>query len=245
MRPTPDNLILSASDLGGFLSCRHKTALDLAVAKKLRPKPPKYPDPVLEILIARGFEHEQGYVEGHRGKGKRVVELEREDPPARTVEAMRAGADMIVQGQLEHEGWGGYPGHPGACGDVPSALGDWSYEVVDTKLSRETKGTTILQLSLYSEIVGIIQGLPPEFFYVVTPVAAGAVSGGGLRGVLPAGQARAGVRGSVGSSRSCWLLLSGAGGPLRPLPLGSGVQEEAPRGRPPLAGGRHLAAAAA
>jgi hypothetical protein len=30
----------------------------------------------------------------------------------------------------------------------PSKLGDWSYEVYDCKLARETKAETILQLSL-------------------------------------------------------------------------------------------------
>ena len=169
MRPTPDSVTLSASDLGGFLSCRHKTALDLAVAKKLRPKPPKYPDPVLEILIARGFEHEESYVDAHREKGRKVVDLsEGDDRVARTIAAMKDGADIIVQGQLHHEGWGGYPDILERVG-VASGLGDWSYQVVDTKLSRETKGTTILQLALYSDIVGVIQGRAPEFFFVVTP----------------------------------------------------------------------------
>jgi hypothetical protein len=33
--------------------------------------------------------------------------------------------------------------------NTPSKLGKWSYEVYDTKLARETKGGTILQLCLY------------------------------------------------------------------------------------------------
>ena len=53
--------------------------------------------------------------------------------------------------------------------ETPSALGDWSYEVVDTKLSRETKGGTVLQLSLYSDLVGKIQGLLPEQSHVIAP----------------------------------------------------------------------------
>lgn len=51
----------------------------------------------------------------------------------------------------------------------PSGLGDWSYEVYDCKLSRETKAETILQLALYSELLTEIQGAEPEFMYVVTP----------------------------------------------------------------------------
>ena len=37
--------------------------------------------------------------------------------------------------------------------ETPSALGPWSYEVIDTKLARETKGNTVLQLSLYSDLL--------------------------------------------------------------------------------------------
>lgn len=51
----------------------------------------------------------------------------------------------------------------------PSSLGNWSYEVYDCKLARETKAATILQLSLYSELLGAIQGLLPESLYVVPP----------------------------------------------------------------------------
>ena len=51
----------------------------------------------------------------------------------------------------------------------PSRWGAWSYEVIDTKLARETKGNTILQLSLYSALLGIAQGLTPEFAWVVAP----------------------------------------------------------------------------
>ena len=53
--------------------------------------------------------------------------------------------------------------------EAPSSLGSWSYEVIDTKLARETKSGTILQLSLYSDLVGEAQGLLPERMYVVAP----------------------------------------------------------------------------
>jgi predicted RecB family nuclease len=53
--------------------------------------------------------------------------------------------------------------------ETPSFLGHWSYEVVDTKLSRETKGSTVLQLSLYSDLVGRTQRLTPERSHVIAP----------------------------------------------------------------------------
>jgi uncharacterized protein len=41
--------------------------------------------------------------------------------------------------------------------------------VVDTKLARETKGNTVLQLSLYSDLLTEMQGRAPEAAYVVIP----------------------------------------------------------------------------
>ena len=40
---------------------------------------------------------------------------------------------------------------------------------IDTKLARETKAGTILQLCLYSDLLRIAQGVAPEFMYVVPP----------------------------------------------------------------------------
>jgi hypothetical protein len=37
------------------------------------------------------------------------------------------------------------------------AFGSWSYQVVDTKLAKETRGGTMLQLALYSEMLGVAQ----------------------------------------------------------------------------------------
>jgi len=53
--------------------------------------------------------------------------------------------------------------------EVPSNLGDYSYEIADTKLARETKGRTMLQLCLYSDLLREIQGVLPEYMYVVPP----------------------------------------------------------------------------
>src|SRR5262245_18395411 len=52
---------------------------------------------------------------------------------------------------------------------TPSLLGDWSYEVVETKLAQEARVGTILQLCVYSELLGVLQGRAPEHMHVVTP----------------------------------------------------------------------------
>src|SRR5580704_15201296 len=81
---------------------------------------------------------------------------------------MERGAAVIAQGALRDGAWFGRPDVLRRV-EKPSARWAWSYEVADTKLARETKATTILQLSLYSELLGKIQGTMPEFLWVVPP----------------------------------------------------------------------------
>jgi predicted RecB family nuclease len=159
MRMSGSTVELSASDLSGFLSCVHLTALDLAVARGAR-KPPTWTDPVLIALRERGLEHERGYVEKLRAQGLSVTDLDGivgEDAVARSIGAIRTGADIICQPALRNGRWFGRPDVL-RRNDMPSLLGAWSYEVVDTKLAKETRGGTILQLGLYSELLGDVQG---------------------------------------------------------------------------------------
>src|SRR5918998_1062128 len=48
-----------------------------------------------------------------------------------------------------------------------SALGDWSYELVDTKLARRVKPYFLLQLCFYSELLAAEQGLIADWIHVV------------------------------------------------------------------------------
>jgi uncharacterized protein len=50
-----------------------------------------------------------------------------------------------------------------------SNFGEWSYEVIDTKLSTQTRAGTILQITLYSELLSEILGEMPEKMHVKTP----------------------------------------------------------------------------
>lgn len=174
LRKSTRQLQLSATDLASFLGCHHRTALEMGHAFGKRTKP-EYDDPGLEALFQRGLDHEAAYVETLKADGaQRVVTIEkgatRDETIARTLEAMRSGADVIVQGALGDDRWFGYAD---ILRKVPraGAFGPWSYEVADTKLSRETKAGTVLQLALYSALLEEIQGARPERFFVVTPDA--------------------------------------------------------------------------
>ena len=171
MQKISNAIQLSASDLVGHLNCRNLTELDLAVAKGALAKPRTW-NPLLDVLRERGLRHEQGYVDHLREKGLDIetvagVGLD-EDAVAATAKAMSLGREVIVQGAFLADNWGGRTDVLLRV-ETPSSLGHWSYEVVDTKLSRETKGGTVLQLSLYSDLVGRTQGLTPQWSHVIAP----------------------------------------------------------------------------
>ena len=86
----------------------------------------------------------------------------------KTLDAMRGGAPIIAQGALQAARWGGRVDILRRV-EKPSDLGAWSYEVTDTKLARETKGNTVLQICLYSDLLRNAQKIAPEFAHVVTP----------------------------------------------------------------------------
>lgn len=171
MQLSNDSLLLSASDLVGHLNCRHLTYLDLEVARGALPKPAAW-DPLLQILRERGARHEQGYVEHLEAQGLDITTIDGvgvdDDAIAKTRLAMIEGHPIIVQGAFRLDNWVGRTDILRRI-DTPSDLGTWSYEVIDTKLAIETKGGTVLQLCLYAELVASVQGLTPQYSYVVAP----------------------------------------------------------------------------
>ena len=165
-------LRLSATDLAGHLACRHLTELERLTAEGRR-RPPMWRDPMLELLQERGLAHERAYLKHLREtRGLEVVELRDVGltPAAfeKTREAMRAGTGAIAQAPLIDGRWHGRADVLLRI-DRPSELGGWSYEVVDTKLARETRAGSVLQLCLYSDLVGRIQGRLPEHMFIVSP----------------------------------------------------------------------------
>lgn len=168
MQQIGDVVRLSPTDLSAFLGCRHRTGLDLSLAQGILVKP-EWNDPLALALQRRGEAHERNYVAALKAQELRVVDLrDAADGTTATLEAVRDGVDVLVQAVLESSGWRGYVDVLRRV-ETPSDLGTWSYEVYDTKLARETRGGTILQLAVYSELLGNLQGTMPQSFHVVTP----------------------------------------------------------------------------
>ena len=186
---------------------------------------------------------EQAYIGHLQDQGCQVTTIEgvavEDGSLAATVAAMRSGDQFIYQAALRH---GGFAGRADILRrvDVPSALGAWSYEVIDTKLARETRGGTILQLSLYSELVGALQGKQPEYMYVVAPwtefepqqyrVDDYAAYYRLIRMMLESSVDQADLPGVYPDPK----------GTLRHLPLAGPMRGSTTSGRSPVPGGRHI-----
>jgi predicted RecB family nuclease len=170
MRLVAEILRLSATDLANHLGCGHLSRLELAVAEG-RERRPHRNDPIVDLLMERGREHEASYLKHLRAQKLGVVEI-RAAPDADTFEAtlaaMRDGADVIYQAPLGDERWYGRADFLRKVAHA-SALGAWSYEVTDAKLATETRAGTILQLCVYSSLLERLQGSAPLHAHVVAP----------------------------------------------------------------------------
>ncbi|MGH9198980.1 MAG: hypothetical protein ACRD1T_25040, partial [Acidimicrobiia bacterium] len=113
------------------------------MARNLRAAP-TWIDPALILLQERGLDHERSYVETLRNQSLRVIDLAEQsgdEAVAQCLDAIRARTDVIVQPALRDGRWFGRPDLLRRVQHA-SALGTWSYEVVDTKLALETRGGT-------------------------------------------------------------------------------------------------------
>lgn len=166
--------LYSASDICGFLECQHLTALDLQ--NLVMPMEKAAASDQNRLIQDKGLAHEAAFFERLKSEYANVVDIAVGNPSfARrvelTIQAMKAGADIIFQASLQE---GAFIGHADFLRKVPraSALGDHSYEVIDTKLAKTAKAKFLVQVALYSRMLISIQGVQPQFMYIVLGDAA-------------------------------------------------------------------------
>ena len=186
--------VFAATDLVGFLACKHRLALERAAMHGLVAKPIRK-DPSIDLIARRGLEHEARYLADLRAEGRTMVEIEKDGsavaPPgaageapaprdpgaelrnaaAQTVDALRSGADVVYQATFFDGTWRGHADFllrtDHRPGEPDSAFGAWHYEVADTKLARHVKASAILQVCSYVDQLTAIQGRQPEHLYIV------------------------------------------------------------------------------
>lgn len=159
----------SASDLVNYLGCEHATFCDL----RQLAQPIELPedDEHAALLQEKGFEHERAYLELLRREGRSIVEISPDGSLDERVNATRKaiqdGADVVYQGALVTAPWHGFSDFLLRVNGVPSSLGDFVYDVADTKLARTAKPKHVVQLCVYADLLGAIQGIEPPQMHVV------------------------------------------------------------------------------
>src|SRR5262245_44132752 len=145
-------------------------------------------DPELDIIRKRGFEHEKRYLADLEAEGRTAVTITPDGSiedqgerlraaAAATVEAMRAGAEIIYQATFFDGTWRGHADFllRVESGERPAVWGDYHYEVADTKLARHVKASAVLQICSYVDQLEAVQGVRPEWMYVALGGSARAV----------------------------------------------------------------------
>src|SRR6266436_1294999 len=169
MRSYLGSALFSASDLVNFTGCRHCTFLDLRDllnGEEFRGAS----EPQAELLRQKGLEHERAFLSSLMDRGFCIAEiathLTLEERVILTRKAMSEGADVIYQGALLGPPWHGYSDFLRRV-ETPSLLGAYSYEVIDTKLSRHARPKHVFQLCVYSELLAKEQDLSPLQMHIV------------------------------------------------------------------------------
>jgi uncharacterized protein len=176
MRLIGPKLILATSDLTKFARCDHATFVDYGVKRgTLKPLARTPPSAMTELIADKGNVHERAYVESLRAAGKEVVTIERAPwsldalrrAEAETLAAMTHGTAYVYQAAFFDGRWSGYADLLERVDSPSPRFGGWSYEVVDTKLSRSVRVHFLLQLADYSQHLARLQGHPPAAMHVI------------------------------------------------------------------------------
>ena len=175
MRFYQNQLIYSASDFIQFMKCRYASQQAYQQVHMLQQQgltaasQPVRMDGTTQLLQQRGLQHEYAYLQQLKQHYSSVIEIEHPDLATAaelTRKAMQDGAEIIYQATFLN---GQRAGHADFLRRVarPSRLGNWSYEVIDTKLASQLRVDFLLQLAFYSDLLALEQGLLPEHLYVV------------------------------------------------------------------------------
>ncbi len=172
MQRIDGRLVLSPTDLTKHVACPHITTLDLEALDSGAPRTVPTDD-ALNLVFAKGLQHEQAYLQTLRADGLVVEDIARlglkgTAAEQATVEAMRRGVDVVYQATFFDGAWVGLADFLLKVPGRTSSLGDFSYDIADTKLARRLKVPALLQMATYAARLETLQGAAPQWLTVVT-----------------------------------------------------------------------------
>lgn len=165
-----DILVYSPSDLCRFLASPYASWMERYKAEKIEPVfEIDETDPLMGLLQDKGEGFEDVFLEKFRSEGKSISVIDgssTKDKKEATLNAMKDGADVIYQACLENAPFRGYADFLIKV-DGESKLGNYHYEVWDTKLSQHPKAYFFIQLCCYAEMLEPLQGCNAKDVVVV------------------------------------------------------------------------------
>lgn len=161
-------LLFSPSDLITFVSDTFSSWMDRRYIQDPTSLVRDVADEGAKLIQKHGILHEKDYLDTLFKEGKDVCIIEGTDDAAfeQTVAAMKSGREIIYQGFLRMEQFAGLSDFLVRSAGA-SKLGDYHYEVWDSKLAKKPKPYFLVQLCCYAEMLELIQGRLPDIAVVL------------------------------------------------------------------------------
>ena len=158
----------SPTDLNNFVSCKYHIKNDLLKDELKLKKKEKNAN--LKLRIEYGIQHEANHFELLKTKHKKHITINpnqsAEKKCAETIKALKDGYDLIYKAYFVDNNFRGEVDFLLKT-KIKSKLGDYSYEVHDTKITKNLRPKHVLQITGYSYLLSKIQGFTPIKMYLI------------------------------------------------------------------------------
>jgi uncharacterized protein len=127
-----------------------------------------------KLRLAKGNQFENNYFKELKKKYSKVIDLKEKDKTVpkeqialKTIECMKEGYEVIRGGYLMDDKWKGEFDFLEINKNIKSKLGNYSYEVSDTKNTTKVKPDHIFQVATYAGLLEKVQGIKSKNFHIV------------------------------------------------------------------------------
>ena len=168
MKIKNNKFFISPSDLNNFVACKYTALNEIKFHnKEIQKSADKANDKLWKEM---GVEHEKKHFKLLKQKYKKSITIKSDlDEYGRlneTIRAIQDGYDLIYHAYLVDENFRGEADFLIKC-NTPSDLGDYSYEVYDTKITRNLRPRHVTQITAYSDMLAKIQKVLPQKMYLI------------------------------------------------------------------------------
>ena len=168
MRISKNKILYSPTDLNNFVSCKYHIKNDLLADEKKFKKREISAD--LKLRIKYGIEHETKHFKLFKNKNNPNVtinnKLTDEKRFEATKQALTKGYKLIYKAYFIEKNFRGEADFLLRV-NTKSDLGNYSYEVYDTKITKNLRPKHVLQITGYSYLLGKLQNLLPRHMYLI------------------------------------------------------------------------------